>query len=811
MKIKITAFLAVWISIASTLAFGQSGLKITGKVTGADNKGLDGATVYLSKATDSVLVKTALANADGGFELPGLKQGEYKLSVNMIGYARYKSAVIGLTKDFALPAIILQQSGTALKEVKVSSAKPFIEHQIDRTIVNVDALIANAGSNAIEVLERAPGVMVDQNGGISLNGKSVKIFIDDKPTYLSGVELESYLRSLNSSTMDQLEIMTNPPAKYDAAGQGGVINIRTKRSKVVGFNGSLNAAFSQGNYSRTNNSFNFNYRQNKLNVTGSLGYNTGNGYTNLDINRIFNNNAGDVTSMFLQKDFIRRWANSPSARLGVDYYVSDKTTIGVGLTGSLSTQHRPTINTSSFLNPQGKLDSTIIANNADDQDFDNAGVNLNYRHEYAKKGQELTVDLDYLTYYSNNVQSFGNTSYLPGGTIVNKDLLTGTLPAHIDIYTAKTDYTHPFKNGIKLSTGLKTAYTNTDNMANYFYTQGGITQPDYGKTNHFLYRENINAAYINLNKDYKRFSIQAGLRLENTLSNGHQLGNAQKRDSSFSNNYNSLFPTLYLQYKLDSAGKQSIGLNYGRRVDRPYFQDLNPFQSPLDKFTYYVGNPFLKAAFTDNIELSYNYKNINTTLSYSQTHDDFNETIEIVNGIYYSRPGNLGKVQVLTFATDATFDPTKWFNINLSGRVQNIHTTSQFYTGPLDTRGTYAFGRYNLTFKPGKDWTIQTSGGYQGAVTNAQFVTNSKHRFDAAVAKKVSDVLTAKLAMSDLFYTWDNGGVINNLANTKANYHSTGESRFATLSVTYRFGKAISGQRKHDANGADSEQNRVKN
>lgn len=811
MKLKITAFIAAWITIASTLAFAQTGLKISGKVTDADGKALDGATIYLSRTADSVLVKSALANPDGSYVLAGLKAGSYKLSIIMIGFGNYKSGVIQVNKDMVLPIIVLQQKGTALKEVSVSASRPLVEHKIDRTVVNVDADISNAGSTAMDVLEKAPGVIVDQNGGISLNGKSVQIFVDDKPTYLSGADLENYLRSLSSSTIDQLELMTNPPARYDAAGNGGVINIRSKRSKVVGFNGSVNLSYSQGKYGRTNNSANFNYRKNKLNITGNLSYNTNDNFTDLNINRMFTNSAGSINSIFVQNDFIRRWAKSYSARIGADYYLSDKTTIGIGITGLLNPQHRPTLNTSNFFNPQYKPDSVIVANNRDDGQFDNAGLNMNYRHEYATKGQELTFDIDYLNYYTNNVQSFLNTSSLPNGTIKGTDLLTGNLPAHLDIYSAKTDYTQPLKNGIKLSTGLKASYTTTDNMANYFYTLGGVTKPDYGKTNHFLYRENINAAYINANKDYKHFSFQVGLRLENTVSDGHQLGNAQKTDSSFRRNYTSLFPTAYLQYKLDSAGHHTLTLDYGRRIDRPYYQDLNPFQSPLDKFTYYVGNPFLKPSYTNNIQLSYAYKNITLSAAYSKTLDDVNETIEIVNGIYYSRPGNLGTMETKTLSVDAPFDIAKWFSINAYSRVQNIHTISDFYTGRLNSQGTYFFGRATLQFKPGKDWTLQTTGGYQGSLQSAQFTVARKYRFDAAIAKKLSPTTTVKLALNDLFYTWDNGGIINNLANTFANYHSVSDTRYAQLTFSYRFGKAIQGQRRHDANGADSEQNRVKN
>ncbi len=619
----------------------------------------------------------------------------------------------------------------------------------------------------MDVLEKSPGVLVDQNGAISLMGKNnVKIFIDDKPTYLSGADLESYLRSLSSSTIDQVELMTNPPAKYDAAGNGGVINIRLKRNKAKGFNGSINLGYSQGNYGRTNNSINFNYRNNKVNVFGNLSYTTGNNFSNLDINRHFENPDGSISSNFLQNSFARRTAQVYNTKVGVDYYASDKTTWGLGFTGLFNSSHDNRQVTSKFLDAGNELDSIIIAHNKEHSTFKNGGINLNFRHQYDKNGHELTADLDYLNYSTGASQSFNNLSYLPEGTLTNNDFLTGNLPADINIYAAKTDYTHPLKNGLKLSGGLKTSYIKTDNIANYFYTVNNTTTPDYDKTNHFIYKENINAAYINASRDFKRFSFQAGLRFENTVSDGHQLGNVQKPDSVFKRNYSSLFPTLYLQYKLDTAGKQQLSLNYGRRIDRPYYEDLNPFQSPIDKFTYYVGNPFLKPSYTQDITLTHTYKNITTELSYSKTKDNVNETIEIVDGIYYSRPGNIGSTVNKTISVDASFDLNKWLNFHLFTYATNIHTVSNFYTGTLNTQGTYYFIRPIFQFKLGSDWTAQLDGGYQSKITSAQFVIGRKGKVNSALSKKLSPSTTVKLVVNDLFHTFVNSGDINNLANT---------------------------------------------
>ena len=804
MKLRIAAFLAAWLSIASNFVNAQN---ISGKVIDNSQKPLDGASVFLMK--DSALVKTALADAAGAFSFTQVKPGAYHINITMMGFAAYKSGT--LERDTTL-LVVMQPTGKELKEVVITSQKAFVEQKIDRTVVNVDALISNAGSTAYDVLEKSPGVLVDQGGAISLKGKSgVKIYIDDKPTYLSGADLENYLRSLSSATIDQIELMSNPPAKYDAAGNGGVINIRLKRNKAKGFNGGVNLSYSQGYYGRTNNGLNFTYRDNKVSLFGNMSYNTGNGFSDLDINRHFFTDKGIPDYDFLQNSFIRRTSKSYNSKIGIDYYVSEKTTLGFVITGLINPGDVNTLNKSKFMSTAGNLDSTIVALNRQHRNFKNGSANINYRHQYDKKGRELTFDVDYLRYQANMDQSFDNTGYLPAGNISTHDLLTGNLPSNINIWSAKTDYTHPLSSGFKLESGLKSSYTKTDNIADYFIMNGGTTVPDYDKTNHFIYKEQINAGYLNINKDWKRISLQLGLRFENTVSDGHQLGNIQKPDSTFKRNYNGLFPTAYIQYKLDSAGNHSINFNYGRRIDRPYYEDLNPFLSPLDKFTYYTGNPFLKPSYTDNLELSYTWKNITTTLNYSKTKDDVNETIEIVDGIYYSRPGNLGQIIAKGASLDAGFDLTKWFNFHFYGSVTNFHTTSQFYTGPLNTQGTFFFVRPILLFKLPKDWTTQLDGGYQSKVTNAQFVSSARGKVNMAVTKKFSPSFSMSLVGNDLFYTFKNGGQINNLANVKADYLNRGDSRTVVLSLNYRFGKTIAGLRKHDANGAESEKNRVKN
>ncbi|RZM23195.1 MAG: TonB-dependent receptor, partial [Pedobacter sp.] len=561
-----------------------------------------------------------------------------------------------------------------------------------------------------------------------------------------------------------------------------------------------------------NNSVNFNYRNNKLNLFATVSDNLNNSFSDLTIMRRYKNPDESTKSIFDQSSYFRRHGNTLNGKVGADYYATDKTTFGIVLTGMTRASRQLNDNTSNLLNAANQLDSVIIAKNNDVIDFKNGGINLNLRHEFDKKGQELTIDADYLNYKNQTDQVYDNFSYFANRSLKSQDQLSGTLPSNVDIYSLKTDYTLPLSGAWKFGSGLKSSFIKTDNTVNYFNTVNSITRPDYEKSNHFIYKENINAGYLNLSRDGKKLSVQLGLRVENTLSDGHQYGNAVKPDSAFRRTYTGLFPTAFFSYKLDSMANNQLGLNYGRRIDRPYYQDLNPFLSPLDKFTYYVGNPFLKPAYTNSIELSHTYKNfLTTSLSYSSTKDQVNETIEIVNGTYYSRPGNIGKSTLKSISIDANGDVNKWLNANIFTQLAQTHSVSEFYTGPLDTKGVFYYIGTTFQFKLPADWSAELAGSYQSKVVNAQFIAGAVKQVRVAVMKKLSASTSIKLNVNDIFYSRVNSGVINNLALTDASYRNLSDSRFATLTLNYRFGKSIANQRKHEAAGAQSEQNRVKN
>ncbi|MGV9002909.1 outer membrane beta-barrel protein [Flavobacterium sp.] len=815
MKSKIIFLLVLLLSLK--VSYAQGVFSISGKLTNVTKKNLNSIPIVLTDANTNIIFKIENTDIEGNFSFINLKEGNYKIFIDDLNYTSYLSETIRLNagnpNTILTPITLSAKTTTDLNEVIVTKKKLFVENKIDRTVVNVDAFITTAGGNAMDVLEKSPGIIVDQNGTITFKGKSgVQVFIDDKPTYLSGSELEAYLKSLPASTLDKIELMTNPPAKYDAAGGAGIINIVSKRSKVKGFNATLTSRFSQGKKSGNRQGMNINYMHDKVRFFGSFGFAEQNPVNDLYIFRKFKNSDGTTNSLFYQNSFIKTKAKSTNTRIGMDYYLSEKTTIGVGLSGIWRTNNQNTDVKSEVANANSVLDSSIVANNYQKEKFSNGGVNLNLRRELDTLGQKITFDIDYLKYNTSSNQTFNNSIFQPDNSLSSQDKLKGFLPSDIAIYSFKSDYTLPLQNGSTFETGYKASYTKTDNVADYRDVVNDVEIQNYSSSNHFKYDEIINAAYVNFNISYKQFDFQTGLRLENTESRANQLGNIEQLASKFKKNYTSLFPTVYVLYKLDSIGNNQLVINYGRRIDRPYFQDLNPFLSPLDKFTFYSGNPFLNPSFANNYELSYRYKSMfSTTLSYGSSKDEINETIEINNGIYYSRPGNIGKTQVFSLNANIQLSLTKWWSANVYTEVTHSLYESKLYTDDLKSSGNFWYFSMNNSFKLQKGWSAELSGTYQTDMVSAQFVLLSRSNINFGVQKKLlKDKASVKLSANDIFYSNLNTGIIKNLQNTEANWTNKSDSRFLALTFTYSFGKSFTNKNEYDSSGADNEKNRVK-
>lgn len=799
----------------ATFAQTQTG-SISGRITdGGDQKIIDAATISLFKNKDSSLVKINLTDKDGNFEFQNVAPGKYYLVASSVGHLSIYSQTINVAdENVSIGSLKLTNEVKTLKGIMITAKKPFIERKIDRTIINVDASITNAGTTALEVLEKSPGVSVDKDGNVSLKGKAgVTIMLDGKPSYLSGQELANLLRNMPSTAIEQIEIMTNPSAKYDAAGNSGIINIRTKKNKMSGINGSVTTSVLQSKYTKTNNSINLNYRTGKVNLFGNYSYSLWQGNGNQTIVRKFRDTSTkQVETIFDQNISRYNQSQNHNIKAGLDFYASEKTILGVVFSGYINPYKSSNNNQTDLNNAYNKTDSIVIADYYNKGNSKNFSTNLNLYHKFDSTGKEFTVDVDYLDYTQPSNTVLNNHYYYPDFT-VRKDpsSLIGDLPSTIKIYSAKTDFTFPLKHNAKIETGLKSSYVSTDNDAIYQNQTSAGTSVDEGKTNHFIYKENINAAYVNYNRQIKKWGVQAGLRAENTNATGHQLGNASHPDSSFTKNYVNLFPTVYVSYQMND--KNTFSANYGRRIDRPDYGDLNPFYYFLDEYTYQVGNTLLQPQFSDNIELSHTYNGfLTTTLNYNKIHNVFSDVIKQITSERktFQTKENLASKTSYGIAVSANFPVTKFWSTNLYSNVNYNAYSGVLDGGNLEINAITVMANMNNQFKFNDAWSAELSGFYRGKGIEGELVMNPMWRLDAGVQKLILKKKgSLKFSVRDIFNSQNFSGSVN-YQDIDIRLKNKWDSRTFSLTFSYRFGKPIKNQQHKRTGGASEEQNRVK-
>lgn len=822
---KISAFLTAAFLTLSFAGFAQKVSSVRGGIKDEAQKPLAGITVSLYKASDTSLVKAAISDVAGTYVFENVKDGSYLVGISAAGYQTSFSGLIQVKEggDAAVAPFNLQPATKNLKELTITGRKPMFEQKPDKLVVNVDASPTNAGANALEVLEKSPGVTVDKDGNISLKGKGgVQVFIDGKPAYLSGADLANYLRNMQGSQLDQIEIMTNPPAKYDAAGNSGIINIRTKKTKQMGYNGSITTGYTQGRYQRYTNSFNFNYRKNKVNLFANGNFNARNSFQELNIQRSFSNQTTkQIVSLFEQETKMIQQNRSLNGKAGLDFFATKKTTLGITVNGFYNPGSFLSTSDINIYSPDHTLLRKTFGKADNSSTWKHFGSNLNFRHVFDTTGREITADIDHLRYNVDNTQSlFNRYENNAGGFLMLPDSLYGNLPQQIRIYTAKVDYVHPLKNGLKFEAGLKTGFVETDNNARYDSLINNSMKLDSARRNHFIYDEYINAAYVNFSKQLnKKLSAQVGLRLENTTANGHSTGytlnTARDKfvdfDTTFHLSYTQLFPTAYIQYAINE--KHSLGLNYGRRIRRPDYESLNPFVEFIDRYTYEQGNPNLRPQFSHNIELSHTYKGfLTTTLNYTNTNNIIQEVLEQnedKNESYIKR-ANIAKQQQYGIAVSAFKQIKKWsgniyvnvFNNQFEGLVNNDFVKLSSTTMVMSASTSYKFG---------KDWTTEISGFYRSEGYEGVFNIKPLGELNFGVSKPVlKNKGTLRLSVRDILWTQAAKGEIRyGLVN--ASFQQRRDSRTVGMTFTYRFSKGkVNGNGRRKAGGAGDEQDRVK-
>jgi hypothetical protein len=814
MKLPFIFLLMVLLTAAASAQNTDGG--ISGVVKDIQGNAVAGATIHLKSLADTLQQRTTAADGYGAFSFKNMASSRYVLTCTGVGYLRFTSPAITLDaahRTVDLPAIVLLSSGSqTLKAVTIVSKKPLIEQRIDRTIVNVDAMISAAGSNTLEVLAKAPGVYVDPNGDIQLNGKGgVLVLINDKQTYLSVPDLAAYLRSLPAALVDKIELMSNPSSKYDAAGSA-VINLLLKKNDSPGFNGNVSLSYVRGVDARSNNAFMFNYRAMQVNVFGSLSYNKDANFTNSSGSRTFDDNIGALQSTLLLNSRYTYQSDSWNGRAGLDYTVSPNTTLGILLTGNTRPKTDQLNYTTRQYNAAGQPDTLSNGSTNGNYQWKSGGVNLNLLHKFDQNGQKLTADIDYIRYQSDGAQLSPTASYNGNDSLTSSSTYLYQLPSDINIYSIKTDYTLPLAGKARIDAGLKSSLVNTDNQNDWFDQSGNTFIPDYPKTNHFIYRENVNSIYLSATREWKRWGIQAGLRAEHTLADGQQTGNAAVPDSSFAKNYTHVFPSLYLSHKLDSAGNNTIILSYGVRVRRPNYQQLDPFLFYINPYTYTAGNPNLNPQYNHIYELKYAYKQyFGFAFDYFRIDGIVYNITQLTGNTFITRPENFGTNSSVNLNAYVSVSPLKGWDINANFLLYNLTNKGNAYGVLINDNHTTGEFEVSNQFQFSRGWSAEFNYFYHGKGYGGQTTAGPISNTSAGIQKKILNGNgTIRLKADDIFRTLVNRSVTTGLGQATAINTSEWDTRLLGLSFSYRFGKAANARKSnHNAGGAGDEQGRT--
>lgn len=802
-------FLSIFVGIQ---VYAQTS-SIKGQLQGTDKEAVVFANIALHSAADSSLIKVETSNETGLFHFRQLPKGDYFLKATYVGLADLKQENIQLKADEQLDLGVLSfgESAIELDAATVKASRVMVEVKADRTVFNVEGTINSSGSDAISLLRKAPGVTVDNNDNINVLGRSgVLLYVDGKRLPLSGDDLSNYLQNIPAEQIDRIDIITNPGAKYEAEGNAGIIDIRLKKDKNLGANGTVNGNYSQGRYGKGNLGASGNYRNKKVNVFANVGLGRGKGFNTMMFESFQNGIKLDETN-----DGRSKW-DYHNYRIGTDFYLSDQHVIGFLVSGRQNLgdrRIRNSIGISDAVNYTG-LDSILVANSISDDIQKNQSYNINYRFDN-RKGRSLNIDLDY-GHFRNDSERSQNNSYYE--TILEENLISSqttifNTPSDIGIYTVKLDFEEELFGG-KLGVGTKLSKVVSDNTFLVSDIINDASVQDNSRSNIFKYDENVYAGYVSFARPLgKKWNFSAGLRAEQTDAVGDlQAFLPEQEEEPVTPNYLSWFPNAGLTWQV--APKHSLGLNYGRRINRPDYGVLNPFENQLSELSYQKGNPFLRPEIVNNVELNYTLAyRYNFKLGYSKTTDQITRLIapdENDNRANFITWENLANQTVIGLNISAPVQFTKFWEAYFNVSASHQDNQADYGEGAVVDVQVFTYSIYQQhTFSLFKGLKGEISGYYSGpGVWGGVFEYESNWSLNLGLQRKfLEDKLNVRLSANDIFYEsgWDGVSVFDGLVSAGG---GRWDSRRVSLSVSYNFGNQNVKSRKRKT-GMEDEAGRV--
>ena len=792
-----------------SISFASRAQQLTGLAKDADGKNLNGVTVSLLRDTGKAILKyTVTKNGVYGFD--NVTSGKYRISASHIGFAPAVTQVFEFNGEKATaPELKLAKASGQMSAVTVTAARPIVEVKADKTILNIEGTINSVGSDALELLRKAPGVMVDKDDNLSVNGKNgVQVYIDGRPTPLSGQDLSNYLKSIQSSSIESIEIITNPSAKYEAAGNAGIINIRLKKNKSLGTNGSVNTGVNFGHYPKFNVGTTLNHRNKNLNIFGNYAFNKSKNRNNMDLYRTI------PDSIFDQHGTMTMENESHNYKAGVDFFLDKKNVLGVMVNGtfadpSVSNYSRTEI---SYI-PVDTIDRILVADNSSVMKRNNVNLNLNYSYTGAD-GKSLTLNADYGYYDISTNQLQPNYYYDRTGINLTRSVISRMIsPTSININSVKGDWEQNFKKG-KLGYGGKIAFVKSDNDFQNYDVNGSNEDLNTDKSNLFVYKENINAGYLNYNRQFKGVMVQAGVRVENTVAKGNSSGIKDNKEwvKEFDRNYTNVFPSAAITFNKNPMNQ--FGITYSKRIDRPAYQDLNPFEFKLDEYTFQRGNVDLKPQYTNSIGVSHTYKyRLTTSLNYSHVKDMFAQWIDTTekSKAFISKK-NLAQQDIISFNISY---PYQYKSYSVFANLSSNYSMYKADFGPgrevdQDAFGLNLYAQNSIKFGKTKTWTAELTGFYVApTIQQGAFRSESLFSIDAGLAKNLwNNKATIKTSFSDIFNTLQFTGR-QEFAGQTTKVNAKWETQQLKLNFVYRFGSNQIKAARNRSTGAEEESKRT--